>query len=215
MAVKIAIWGGGGHALVVEEAIRASGLYDVACFIVDEGHSVHPEFSDRHVVVGTGEQLAELRASGVSAAVVALGDCATRLRRATVLQEQGFAMVRVIHPRAIVASSARVGEGTVVVAGAVLGPEVDVGKSAIVNTGATVDHHTLVGDGAHVAPGAHIAGCCQIGRGALVGIGAVLVQNVSIGEGAVVGAGSVVVRDVPPDTVAYGVPARVVRRVPG
>ena len=48
-------------------------------------------------------------------------------------------------------------------------------------------------------------------RGAKVGTGSVILAGVTIGEDALVGAGSVVTRDVPPHSVAYGVPARVHR----
>jgi len=49
-------------------------------------------------------------------------------------------------------------------------------------------------------------------HGARVGSGSVVLAAVTIGEHALVGAGSVVTRDIPPGTVAYGVPARVRRR---
>jgi acetyltransferase-like isoleucine patch superfamily enzyme len=49
-------------------------------------------------------------------------------------------------------------------------------------------------------------------RGARVGSGSVILTAVTIGEEALVGAGSVVTRDIPPGSVAYGVPARVRRR---
>lgn len=45
--------------------------------------------------------------------------------------------------------------------------------------------------------------------GAKVGSGSVILAGVTVGEDALVGAGSVVTRDVPPQAVAYGVPARV------
>lgn len=48
--------------------------------------------------------------------------------------------------------------------------------------------------------------------GAWVGAGAILLDGVRVGKGAVVGAGAVVTRDVPPHSVAVGVPARVVDR---
>ncbi|RLC65707.1 MAG: hypothetical protein DRI48_06430, partial [Chloroflexi bacterium] len=49
--------------------------------------------------------------------------------------------------------------------------------------------------------------------GAWIGAGAILVDGVRVGARAVVGAGAVVTRNVPPQTLALGVPARVVRRL--
>jgi acetyltransferase-like isoleucine patch superfamily enzyme len=47
--------------------------------------------------------------------------------------------------------------------------------------------------------------------GAHIGIGAIIMPGVTIGEGAVIGAGAVVTKDVPPYSLALGVPARVVK----
>jgi acetyltransferase-like isoleucine patch superfamily enzyme len=51
----------------------------------------------------------------------------------------------------------------------------------------------------------------HIGRECWIGCNAVILKGVAIGDHAVVGAGAVVTRDVPPHSVAAGVPARVVR----
>jgi UDP-2-acetamido-3-amino-2,3-dideoxy-glucuronate N-acetyltransferase len=51
----------------------------------------------------------------------------------------------------------------------------------------------------------------RVKRGASIGSGAVILAGVTIGEGALVGAGAVVTKDVPPHTVAKGVPARLGR----
>lgn len=48
-----------------------------------------------------------------------------------------------------------------------------------------------------------------------VGAGAIVLDGVRIGKGAVIAAGAVVSEDVPPHTVAAGVPARVVRQIDG
>ena len=47
--------------------------------------------------------------------------------------------------------------------------------------------------------------------GAWIGAGAAVLDGVRVGRGAVIGANAVVTRDVPPHTVAVGVPARVIR----
>ena len=50
-----------------------------------------------------------------------------------------------------------------------------------------------------------------IGDDSDVGVGATVLPGVTIGVGVIVGAGAVVTSDLPPYTVAAGVPARVIR----
>jgi acetyltransferase-like isoleucine patch superfamily enzyme len=50
-------------------------------------------------------------------------------------------------------------------------------------------------------------------KGASIGTSSTILCGVTIGENAIVGAGSVVTKDVPPNTIAAGVPARVKRKL--
>src|SRR3954453_10950510 len=54
----------------------------------------------------------------------------------------------------------------------------------------------------------------SIGSDVWVGGGAIICPGVTIGDRTVIGAGSVVTRDIPPDVIAAGNPARVIRGVP-
>jgi acetyltransferase-like isoleucine patch superfamily enzyme len=51
-----------------------------------------------------------------------------------------------------------------------------------------------------------------VGTNVWIGAGVTVVGNVSIGSGSIVGAGSLVTKDIPPFSVAYGVPCKVHRR---
>jgi len=53
----------------------------------------------------------------------------------------------------------------------------------------------------------------SIGAGAKIGVNATILPFVRVGPGSLIGAGAVVVRDVPPDSIAYGKPARVTGKV--
>jgi acetyltransferase-like isoleucine patch superfamily enzyme len=53
----------------------------------------------------------------------------------------------------------------------------------------------------------------KIGRNARIGAFSTILPGVTIGEGAIIGAGSLVADDIPPYTIAYGVPACVVRKI--
>lgn len=63
----------------------------------------------------------------------------------------------------------------------------------------------------HLEPGYEKDAPVHIGDHVWVGMGCTILKGVTIGEGAVIAAGSVVTRNVPPRSLAAGVPARVVR----
>ena len=50
-------------------------------------------------------------------------------------------------------------------------------------------------------------------NGASIGSGSTILSKVTIGENSIIGAGSVVTRDIPPNSIAYGNPARVHRQI--
>lgn len=54
----------------------------------------------------------------------------------------------------------------------------------------------------------------RIGRDCWLGAGVKVMAGVTIGDGCVIGAGSVVTRDLPPNSIAQGVPASVIRQRP-
>ncbi len=206
------VWGASGHARVVADIVREQGEHEIAGFLEDGAPAgAGREFCGARVLGGR-EQLSSLRAGGVTHLVFGFGDGEARLRLAPLVLEHGLALATAIHPRAVVARDASIGAGSVIAAGAVVGPGSTIGANAIVNTLAGVDHDCVVGDGAHVCPGARLGGGVTVGERAWVGIGATVRDRVRLGRGAVIGAGAVVLHDVPDGVVAYGVPAKAVRR---
>jgi UDP-perosamine 4-acetyltransferase len=208
--MRVVIVGAGGHARSVIEALRTGSdeLEPVACTDPDPariGTAV-----DGVPVIGDDQQLAALRSEGVDGACLGLGgvgDNEPRRRLFEHVRSLGFTLPPVLHGTSEVAASARLGPGTQVLAGAIVGAGVRAGANVIVNTGAILDHDCRIGDHVHVATGCALGGGVDVGTGAHVGIGACVLQAVAVGDRAVVGAGAVVIRDVPAGVVVVGCPA--------
>jgi sugar O-acyltransferase (sialic acid O-acetyltransferase NeuD family) len=206
---KIVIWGAAGHATVVADIIRLRGEFEIAGFLDDTSATRKGTLFCGAEVLGGREELSSLLRNGVTAMVVAFGDCEGRVRVGRDARALGFDLVTVVHPAAVVASDATLDSGCVVAARAVINPRTLVGSDTIINTGAIVEHDCSILPGAHVCPGAVLGGWVTVGRTAWIGIGSVVRDRIQIGDGAFVGAGAVVVRDVSAGDVVYGVPARV------
>lgn len=200
--------GAGGHASVVFDAAYKAG------------HRVRAVLSERAVGesffghrIQSPETLMSLLAPDLLHVHVAIGDAKARRRLATRATELGFGLLTVVHPMASVADSATLGPGSFVAAGSVVAPGATVGSGCIVNHRVCVDHDVVLGAWSHIAPGVTIGGHAVIGEEVWVGMGSVIRDRARIGERSLIGAGSVVLRDIPAGVVAYGQPARAIRRL--
>lgn len=121
---------------------------------------------------------------------IAVGDNAARKREAAAHPD--FIYPVLVDPSAIVSRSARIGEGTIIMAGVVVQAEAFIGRHVILNTGCSCDHGCVIEDYAHIAPGAHLCGDVCVGEGALVGVGSCAVPGASVAEWSLVKAGSII-----------------------
>jgi len=212
---QIVIWGAGRHAMVVAHTADIAGGFEVCGFLDDINPVPRVGPYKGRMVLGGREVLATNQLNGVDGIALGIGDCLARLSLGKLIQESGFQVPTIIHPTSAIASDVLIGEGSVILAGAVIDPGCRIGKFCIINNNATICHDSSIEDGCHICPGTSIAGGVTIGRGTWIGIGAAIIENIFIGEGSLVGAGAVVIRSIPARSVCYGNPARVSRKVDG
>ncbi len=203
------ILGAGGHARVVLDALIAQARWSRFAFL-DRDPALRGRMVSGVPVVGDDDDLAQAGDNGFTHFIVGVGGIGDNTPRRK-LYEKGLASeleaASALHPTARLAASTVIGDGTAVLAGAIVNPDAAIGRNVVLNTGCIVEHDCRIGDHVQVSPGAIVLGGVSIGPLAYIGAGAVLIQGVRIGEGAVVGAGAVVLADVPDGARAVGVPA--------
>ena len=197
-----------GQAHIVLDMLR-EGVPYVAVAFVDETPSLWGTEVLGLPVLGPPDEIVKAMAVGAQGAVIAIGDPQARHRLSAVARDAGLHLPTLIHPRAYLAPSARVGLGAYIGALAVAYTGCSIGDLAWLSPHSHVGHHVEVGECATLSPGVRIAGRARIGRRAFLGVGAVVRPDRRVGDDAVVDAGAVVIDDVEPGTTVAGVPARV------
>lgn len=207
----LVLWGASGHGKVVLDVARAMGGFKTISFIDDACEESTHEFCDCQVV-GASRYLQRLKDKRCSQYVVSIGRNEIRAACFQRAFDHGLLPATLVHPSAVISGSARLENGTVVMAKVVINADAQIGKNCIVNTAAVVEHDCRIGDHVHLSPGALLGGGVTVHSFAHVGIGAIALPGAEIGEGAIVGAGAVVVNSVPSGATVVGIPARVLTR---
>lgn len=151
MKKNLLILGAGGHGHVVKETAEAMESFDKI------------EFLDDHLDKAIG-RLNEIESFSVEYryTFVAIGNNEIRMQWIKKVEEYGFIIPILIHPKAIVSSSASIYPGSIITLGAIINANVVVEKACIISAGSIIDHDSFIGFGTHVDCGAIVKSHCLI-----------------------------------------------------
>jgi sugar O-acyltransferase (sialic acid O-acetyltransferase NeuD family) len=207
------VFGNGGHARVVVDAMTLLSIEVVAC--IDEIGDPSGGREAESVPIMRSWRDAADRFGGDLPVVLAVGRNAARDRIAMELLASGVALQTICHPTAWVSPRATIGVGCYIGAKAIVNCHAVVGDACIVNSGACVEHHCILGNSVHLGPLAVVCGWSSVGARTFVGAAASVRDRINVGADAMVGMGAVVVSEVAAGSVVVGCPARVLRVAAG
>jgi sugar O-acyltransferase (sialic acid O-acetyltransferase NeuD family) len=202
---SLIIYGAGGHGRVVLDIALASQL-DVS-WVLDDS----PKYSSLFGVPLARPDESHWRpTSGLWHFIIAVGRNSVRANLYQKLRGLGGTPINLIHPKAVLTERCQLDSGIAIMAGVVVNSGARIGHNVVLNTSSSVDHDCLVADHAQLCPGVHLGGNVTVGELTMVGTGASVIPGVCIGSRCEIGAGAVVTRDIPDNSLAVGVPAKVV-----
>ncbi len=199
---SVIIIGASGHGKVVADIIRKSGN-QVLGFLDD--NKLLPKFFIGLPLLGVVNDYKKY--TEIAEFVIAIGNVEIREKISAKLE--GVRWHTAIHPSAIISEiDVKIGEGTVIMANAVVNSESQIGKHCIVNSSAVVEHDNVIEDFVHVSVGVKLGGTVHVGKKTWIGLGSCINNNINICSNCVIGAGAVVVRDIDEQGIYVGVPAK-------
>lgn len=191
---KIYIYGNSGHGAVCEDVAKAMG-YKECIFLDDNKGEFFSENLPKYDMF------------------IAIGENWTRKRIHEKVVECGFRVVNLIHPSAVISTSASLaGEGVLVMPLAVINARARIERGVILNSSCIIEHECEVGEFSHVSVGAKVAGNVKIGKLCFLGINSAILPNLSLADGSILGGGALLSKSVQTKGVFVGVPARALKK---
>lgn len=159
---NLLILGTEAYSAVAREIAEAEGRFEKIAFLDGLSDDAKEALADLKQLAGTYHY-----------AVAAVEAPAVRLRLIQRLLEDGYEVTSLVHPAALVASSATLSMGCIVEPRAVISPEATLGVGTLVGAGSLVGHHCVVG------------AACQLDLGSIIEANAVVPMGTKVAAGQV------------------------------
>jgi sugar O-acyltransferase (sialic acid O-acetyltransferase NeuD family) len=214
MSKTLLIYGAGGAGREFASALsldkNPKTAWEVKGFI-DDTEELQGKKINGLPVLGGFDYL--MRYSG-NIAVTILDD--PRVRRNLILKIKKNKKIKfpvILSSESVVLDFVECGEGCIVAFPQnYIAVNVKLGDFVWINSRTGVGHDVTIGDYTTVFAGIDIGGGVSIGSECVIGSGAVILPKKKIGNGSIIGGGAVVTDDIPPNVVAAGVPAAIIRK---
>lgn len=180
------IYGAGNHAKVVVDLLES--MEEKIDYIFDD--SFEGGLYEGHPTGHFTEGLFPM-----SCLIIAIANNSDRKR--IVERMKDYTACSLFHPRSTVSRHAEIGNGTLVLANAVIEVGAKLGGHCLINAGTVVDYGVTIGDFVQIAPNAYISPGAEIGEGAYIGPGVVVGQNVKVEPWAVIPTGTILQHEEP------------------
>lgn len=170
--------GGGGHCKSCIDVIEEEGRYNIVG-ILDAADKVGTKILG-YPIIGTDDSIKDLIDKGYCF-LITVGQITSSDTRSALygsLCTYKARMAKVISPFSHVSSRSEVGDGTIVMHGAIVNASSSIGANCIINTHSLVEHDCFIGDNSHISTGAIVNGGTKILAGTFFGSNAVSKQGV-------------------------------------
>ena len=97
----------------------------------------------------------------------------------------------------------------------IIGPGLTIfhGQGLVINPGTIIGNNVILRHNTTIGNKTKGGGSPRIGNNVEIGTSAVIIGEINIGENSIIGAGTIVTKDVPANSIVYGNPFKIVKRL--
>lgn len=199
----LVVIGGGGHASVLVDILRAQQR-EIVAIVSPEDVSQRHVFSgithlknDEDVLDFSPEEIKLVNGIGM------LPGSGLKRKLNEYFISLGYQFETIISNQACISPFSEIEQGAQIFSGAIIQTGSVIGSHSIINSGVIVDHDCKVGEYNHIAPKATLCGQVITYNDVYIGAGATVIQNIKLETSSIVGAGAIVTKNMSSGQICY------------
>lgn len=145
-------------------------------------------------------------------AVIGIGEPAIREKVFGQLKENRVKLATLIHPDVRIPDTTAIGQGVVINMANFISCNVTVHDNVYIQPHASVGHDCILEEGCVISVLCNISGTVHVGRYTYVGSSSCVRESITIGDHSIIGMFSAVHKNIPDEVIAYGNPAKPVKK---
>ena len=206
------IIGARGFAKEILEICHQNEELNDLVFYDDVTPDIEPKLYNKFQIIRTLDEAKVYFETVDKRFTIGIGNPALRKMLYEKFSKIGGVLTSTISKNAIIGNyGVNIKEGSNIMTNVVLTNDIQIGIGVIVNQITSIGHDVEIGDFTEICPNVSISGNCKIGMNVFIGTGAVILPKIEIGDNVIIGAGAVVSKDLPDNSVAVGVPAKIIK----
>ena len=204
---NVIVYGAGEFGTLISNVLSYYEEYKIAAYGDDDSQKIG-EYVDETPILGIDDLLNFAKKNGINSAITAIGNNIIRGDKYNLLKSNGFKMISIVHPKALIDTKVTYGDNVIIEMGTAIHTHSTIGNNVFLGGDALIGHHNTIGD--HVLVGGNVSfgGSVIVENFVSIGVGASIKPGIRLGKGSVIGVGAAVVKDVPPHVTVVGVPAK-------
>ncbi len=188
---NIVLIGGGGHCKSVIDVIEQEGRFKIIG-LIDKPELLGTKILG-YEVIGNDDDIPKF-AKKYENAIIVVGQIkspTTRIYLFDLAIKAGFNMPSIISPHAYVSEHSSIGNGVVIMHGAVINANSLIGDNCIINTKSIIEHDCVISEHCHISTNVTINGGVTVESGCFIGSNSTTKELITINKNSFIKAGSI------------------------
>jgi sugar O-acyltransferase (sialic acid O-acetyltransferase NeuD family) len=209
---KVWIVGAGGFSKVFYEILQTEKNIKILGFLDDDDSKRDKKAYGIPILTPINKIKKIIKNTENNYFTISIGNTKIRHNLYLELRNYGMLPINIIDKHAIISPLATIEEGVMIESGTCINASAIIKENCCICLNVSIGHDAKIGRSVHLSHNVSLGGGAILEDCVFMGLNSCVLPNIKVGKNSIIGAGAVVTKDIPPDVIAVGTPAKVIKK---